>query len=125
MKRYQSAILIAALGLATTSLAMAVTKQDEVLFSVVMSNEPIIILRGEGQLTDGQASIDLPANFEALVDSDKATQCFVSAVANNTPAAASLDKAQKKLNVQGNGNNRFHWLVIGTPKSGGLNHNHR
>lgn len=123
MNKYQPWILTACIMLTAVSMTAALSAtQDEVVMTMVMSNEPLLILRGEGQLVEGQASVDLPSSFEALVDSDKPTQCFVSAVANNSAAAASLDKVQKKLNVQGNGNNRFHWLVVGTPKSRVSNH---
>lgn len=115
-------ILTACMVLTAVSMTAALSAtQDEVLLTTVMSNEPLLIARGEVTLSNGKAIADLSSSFCGCLDSTKQAQCFVTS-SDGSAASGLIDVSTGKVTVTGKGSGKVSWLVIGTPKASGHNH---
>jgi len=88
-------------------------------YSPVLSPQPALLLRGEGQLTNGEASISLPAGFERLTSTDSRTVVLTNIDGFDPIAVKTRNGAEIANNTFGvyssnpKSSQRFSWEVKG------------
>lgn len=124
MKKNLNPVTLGALALAALAVALsAAPAQDEVLMSMAMSDSPMVITRGTGDLLNGSADVTLPRTFCKQIDADRGIQCFVTGDdGRSLSMSVSLVTEQIRVTDESKAAGKFHWVAIGTPKGFGNNH---